>query len=204
MIFDDTISELQSHTFIYLLKKNKLGIIYQARQYLGTQILINLYNTFILPLLIYCLEIWGNACDSHLNPIIKLQKKIIRIITFSAYKAHTVPLFDTLKILPFKKLVVQRIGLQMYKYSRNTLPEAVMDLFHSNNSVHNYNTRQKHNLRHPLGKHEYMYRSFTFIAVYIWNHIISKSNIDILAPYSRFKNILKDYLLKNDISFRIT
>ena len=31
--------------------------------------------TFIYPYLIYCIEIWGNSNDSHLNPIIKIQKK---------------------------------------------------------------------------------------------------------------------------------
>ena len=29
--------------------------------------LANLYNAFILPYLIYCVEIWGNAVDTHLE-----------------------------------------------------------------------------------------------------------------------------------------
>ena len=92
----------------------------------------------------------------------------------------------------------------MYTFSNNSLPHALMDLFHTNETVHTHNTRHKNNLRHPLGKREYMYRTFTFMAVYIWNHIISRTNIDILTPYFIFKNVLKDYLLKNDIVFRMS
>ena len=116
----------------------------------------------MFPYLIYCLEIWGNACQSHLDPIIKLQKKIIRLITFSSYTAHTSTLFIELNILHLKNLVIQRIGLQMHKYSNNKLPLAVSELFLTNDSVHNYNTRNKANLRHPISNREYMYKNFSF------------------------------------------
>ena len=122
---------------------------------------VNLYNTCVLPYLIYCVEIWGNTCDSLLDPLIKLQKKIIRLITFSTYTEHTIPLFLELNILPFKKLVIQRIGLQMYKYSINNLPTAISELFDEYKIFHQHNTRNKSNFRHPLGKQEYMYRNLT-------------------------------------------
>ena len=51
----------------------------------------------------------------YLDPLIKLQEKIIRVITFSQYLAHTNDLFVQLQILPFKKLVIHRIGLHMFK-----------------------------------------------------------------------------------------
>ena len=75
-----------------------------------------MYFTFIYPYLTYCVEIWGNAHNSHLDPVIKLQKKSIRAITFSHYLDHTAPLFKQLNILSFKKLVTQRISLMMYKH----------------------------------------------------------------------------------------
>ena len=36
---------------------------------------------------IYCVEIWGNASAIHLDPLIKIQKKRIRAITFSEFSA---------------------------------------------------------------------------------------------------------------------
>ena len=49
--------------------------------------------------MIYCTEIWGISPQSHLRPLLLLQKKIVRIMTFSTYYAHTDPLFKDLNIL---------------------------------------------------------------------------------------------------------
>ena len=55
--------------------------------------LTNLYHTFIFPYLIYCVEVWGSACKTNLTPITLLQKKIVRILSFSDRLEHTEPLF---------------------------------------------------------------------------------------------------------------
>ena len=91
--------------------KNKIsksiGIIIKTRAFLDKNTLRNLYYTFIYPYLIYCIEIWGNTNDTHLNPIIKIQKKGIRAIAFAHYFDSTTPLFERLIILSFKKLVLK-------------------------------------------------------------------------------------------------
>ena len=60
--------------------KNKIsisiGIINKTRNLLDKNTLINLYFTFIYPYLIYCIDIWGNTNDTHLNPIILFIKKV--------------------------------------------------------------------------------------------------------------------------------
>ena len=98
--------------------KNKIakgfGIILRARKFFSKKTLLNLYHEFIFPYLIYCVEISGNAANIYLDPLIKLQRKIIGVITFSQYLAHTNhtnDIFVQLQILPFKKLVIHRIGL---------------------------------------------------------------------------------------------
>ena len=45
------------------------------------------------PYLIYCVEIWGHVGDRLLNPLFLVPKKIVRIITFSAFLVHTAPIF---------------------------------------------------------------------------------------------------------------
>lgn len=57
-----------------------------------------LYYTLIYPYLSYCHLIWGKAV--HLDKLVKLQKKAIRIITRSPFNCHTAPLFRDLNILP--------------------------------------------------------------------------------------------------------
>ena len=90
------------------------GILIKIKPDLDKVTLRNLYFTFVYPYLIYCVEVWGNACDTHLDPIIKIQKKCVRVITFSHYLEPTESLFKDLKILAFKKLVIQRILPMMF------------------------------------------------------------------------------------------
>ena len=81
--------------------KNKISkgicILYRARDCLTKKSLLNLYYSYIYPYFIYCIEIWGISTQTHLNPL--LQKKIIRIMTFTSYHAHTAPIFRDLEIL---------------------------------------------------------------------------------------------------------
>ena len=43
-------------------------------------------------------------------------------------------------ILPFKKLVFHKLGLQLYKYKLAIIPIPLRSLFTKKCSVHNYNT----------------------------------------------------------------
>ena len=116
--------------------KNKIakgfGIILRARRFFNRETLLNLYHSFIFPYLIYCVEILGNAAVIYRLPLIKLQKKIVRAITFSKYLAHTAELFVNLDILPFKLLVVHRIGILMFKNYLGYVPNVVHSLFTTN------------------------------------------------------------------------
>ena len=53
----------------------------------------------------------------HLYALVNIFFKIVRIITYSPYLAHTDELFKDLNILPIiHKLMLQRVSLQMFKY----------------------------------------------------------------------------------------
>ena len=80
-------------------------------------------------LLFYNHDNLKNACDPHLDPIIKIQKKCVRVITFSHYLEPTESLFKDLKILAFKKLVIQRILLLMFKHNIGIVPKPIASLF---------------------------------------------------------------------------
>ena len=117
-------------------------IMYRARAYLTKNSLKKLYFSYIYPYLIYCIEIWGISPQSHLKPLLLLQKKIVRIMTFSTYYAHTDPLiFKDLNILTIDKLVVHRIGIAMYKINNDLFPSVLNELYKKNNVIHDHNTR---------------------------------------------------------------
>ena len=62
-------------------------------------------------------------------------------MNFSQYLAHTSPLFHSMEVLPFKKIYYHRIGLMMYKFNNNLLPNCLSQLYERINSIHDHNTR---------------------------------------------------------------
>ena len=98
--------------------KNKvskgLGIIFKARMFVGKKCLRSVYHSFVYPYLTYSIETWWSVSKIHLHPLFLTQKKVVRMITFSHYLAHTHPLFLNLSILPLHKLFLNQIGIVMY------------------------------------------------------------------------------------------
>ena len=187
VIIDEQLNWLNHISYV----KNKISkgfdIILRARKIFTKKTLSNLYNAFILPYLLYCVEIWGNAAVCHILP-----KKIIRYITFSPYLAHTKNLFLDTNILPFKKLVIHRIGIQMFKFNIGLSPVPLNNLFVRNSNIHNYNTRNKNKLRSAIGRHKFIYKNFRYISVHIWNNITDKIDTD--TSLLTFKKQLKIFI----------
>ena len=96
VIIDHKLNWIKHISYVKNIISKGIGILYTARQFLEKRDLLNLYYSYIYPYLIYCIEIWGCAAKSYMNPLYLTQKKIIRIITFSQYVSHTQPLFQDL------------------------------------------------------------------------------------------------------------
>ena len=52
----------------------------------------------------YGLAVWGQAAKTHLQKLLVLQKRVLRLMYFSELRAHAVSLFITLNILPINML----------------------------------------------------------------------------------------------------
>ena len=72
--------------------KNKIlkamGIIIKARKYLNRKSLLNLYHAFVFPYLTYCIEIWGNASDIHLDALLKVLKNYLNHYLFFLHGSY--------------------------------------------------------------------------------------------------------------------
>ena len=167
--------------------KNKIskgiGIIYKARSVLSKTSLVSLYYSYVYPYLTYCIEAWGCAMQTHLHPLFLLQKKIIRLITFSPYLVHTGPIFLNLQLLPLEKIFFSRVGLVMFKCSNNMLPNVISNLYIKNNEIHSH---------------------FTTISARVWNEIVTKIIMDQHVSISKFKTMLKSYLLVSSFTLTYT
>ena len=181
VIVDNKLNWIDHITYV----KNKifkgLEIMYKARRYLLKSSFRNLYHAYIYPYLTYCIEIWGCALKCQLNALLLLQKKIIRIMTFSHYLAHTDPIYKDLAILQFNKIFIDRIGITMFKVEYELLPKFVKQLFSKNRDVHSHDVR-KNMLRVTTGT-----KNFTYLSARIWNAIVSKININLLLSQFKYK-----------------
>ena len=83
-----------------------------------------IYHTLFESHLRFGLIMFGSASQSSVNELFILQKKAIRLVTGSHFKAHTDPLFLKLKILKIDDLVNLERQLLVHKYRQGKLPTA--------------------------------------------------------------------------------
>jgi len=123
-----------------------IGIIYRLRQSVPLTILRKLYFAIILPYLQYCNILWGTNYWTSIRSLFLLQKKAIRLVTNSAYLAHTAPLFKQLNTLTLTDLVSMQIGIFMFNYVNKLLPPVFTQFIKVNPATHRQTTRSSSNL----------------------------------------------------------
>ena len=72
--------------------RRSTGILSKLRYYVGLDILLSLYYALIYPFLTYGIIMWGNTYKTTLQPILILQKRAMRLISFSSFDEHSSPL----------------------------------------------------------------------------------------------------------------
>ena len=122
--------------------KRNVGAIFKIRHFVSSDILKNLYYSLVYPFLIYGLVTWGNTHSSSLNPLLLLQKRVARLMTFSSYYEYMNPPFVKLEILKIHELVFYHNALFMYEFHAGNLriPVTFSSFFLPVGCVHNYNT----------------------------------------------------------------
>lgn len=118
-----------------------IGIINKIKTLLDESTLRTIYNTLVLPYLMYCHLIWGNCAQTNLNRIIVLQKKCIRFVTNSPFLAHTDPLFSRLNVIKIQNLYTYLSCILIYKLRNNLCPPSFSSVIDLRLTFHNVNTR---------------------------------------------------------------
>ena len=181
----------------YINKKlaKSTGILLKARKYLPSYCLKTLYHTFAYPYLTYCIHVWGNACDTHLDPLVKTQKRLIRIIASAGYRSHTGPLFRQLGILNLRGIYQYLLSTFMYRLRDKDLPKIFDNFCKTNSEIHSYCTRQVDDYFVPPWRLDIRKRSPSVQAPLIWNELpLSLKTCKTLA---NFKICLKKHLVKS-------
>ena len=75
VIIDSKMSWIQHIAYVKNKVSKGIGIMFKASTYLDRRSLINLYNAYIYPYLVYCVESCDNAPKCHLDQLYILQKR---------------------------------------------------------------------------------------------------------------------------------
>ena len=172
-----------------------IGIINRLKTHLPSNSLLTLYSSLILPYLNYGLLAWGNACHFLLNKLLLLQKKALRIICHTVFRAHTDPLFLDNKIMKIKDLYLFQLGQLMYNYKKDALPAIFKAMFLRNRSFHNYPTRRSDEFHLPLLRTVLAQNTFIYDGPKFWNSLCE--NIRNAPSLYSFKKRLKAHLLQS-------
>ena len=165
------------------------GILHRICKVVPLNVLINLYYSLVYPYVLYGILVWGGSSDVHINSILLLQKKIIRIVTNSEFLAPTAPLFYSTKILRVKDVYRYILGTYMYRqHSLGTLQ------LHS----HPYGTRGHTNAVPSFQRLSQCQRSIYFSGPMVWNSIpyeIRNSSSIYVFKRKYKEHLLSDYLV---------
>ena len=170
-----------------------IGVLNRLKSFLPLRILVNLYNTMILPHLSYCTVVWGKCAIYLLNRIHILQKRAIRVVTNSHFLTSTDILFKKLNILKISDLYTLQAACFMYNYSKGLLPQLFNYYFVLNNCINTYETRNSCNMYVPFFHYKLSRSSIRFIGPKIWNTIDTELKQSPL--FSSFKRKYKMQLI---------
>jgi len=120
---DSTLS-WKIHTSHVALKVSKsISILNKLKYILPRKYLLMLYyNTLVHPHLLYCNIVWGNTTDIALHRLTILQKRIVRVISFSGFQDHSSNSFKILNILKHNDIYKLQADVLMYRAKNNLLP----------------------------------------------------------------------------------
>ena len=93
-----------------------IGVLCKSRRYLPLDALETSYNSLFLPYINYCSLIWTSTCASYLEPFYVLQKKAIRIITFSPPRTPSKPLFSKHNIRLLRSIYKFRVAWFVFSH----------------------------------------------------------------------------------------
>ena len=175
------------------------GILSKLRHNAPLNIRLQVYYAIFYSYLSYGCAMWGLSSESNLNIIRILQKKCMRIITFSDFNSHTNQLFLNNEILKIDEIIKLNQLKLIYDYKNNLLPGDIQSLFNLERNIHSYETSgvSKDFLHFPsIQSYNYGNKSLKFQGPFLWNKTVKqypKLN-DIKSTY-RFKHFLKSIFL---------
>ena len=144
----------KTHIHYLVSKLNRVvGIINRLKFFIDKNTLKIIYHALFTPHINYGISCWGYTQQSQIG---KVQKKAVRAITMSSYRAHTEPLFKELQILQFRDILINKELKIYYQIVNNMAPQYLMDFpYVPPPATQFYGLRNPNIIHPPLARHDY-------------------------------------------------
>ena len=175
------------------ISKN-VGLIAKLRHSVPRPILLNIYKSLVHPYLTYGLAAWGQAWKTYFDKILILQKRALRLLYFTDWHDHAIPLFLEANVLPITFLYYESVSSLMYDIGNNgKAPTNMLKLFQKTSNIHSYNTRSSTSGKFVVksSRLEIQNNSFSRLGVKLWSKI-PRYITDL--PKRTFKRVLRKLL----------
>ena len=185
--FDEHINRVSSKI------ARSLGVMNRIEELVPVSISKILYFSLIYPYFNYCIEIWGSTSQYHINKLVLLQKRAVRIVKDVHFLHHTDELFNEMKLLRLNDIYKFNIGLYMYKSLRYVdYDDDLCNYVNGNMNRHSYSIRNTDAIVLPRYRCESSKCEITCVASEFWNHLpIELKNSE---SVKNFKKALKSLL----------
>jgi hypothetical protein len=187
------------------------GILSKLRHNASIDTCLQVYYAIFYSHLIYGCNIWGFTTEENINKIEVLQKKCLRIMTFSDFNSHSNPLFIDLKLLKVRDIIKSQQLKLVYEFYNNVLPTDLQNLFSSSSDIHSTNLKLKSVYKKLLfipriKTVTYGNKSIKYHCAELWNNTFKngisidknvKNNVavDQIHNVFQFKRLLKKHFL---------
>lgn len=174
--------------------RNKVGaalsLISRNKKHLPNKIKVLLFNALVQSHIQYAISIWGGTTESILDPLVKLQKKCIRVVTGANWVAHCDPLWRKSYCLKLTDLYELSCCKLAYNIVHHTAPAGLENAFNLQlpRSRRNETFTQ---LRVPFARINTTQNLPAYQIPHLWNSLPSNINMKSLdsfqRSYKRFK-----------------
>jgi hypothetical protein len=122
--------ELRWHKHNHDIQCKKLSksiaLLRRAKRFVNQNVLINMYNSLVLPHFTYCSNVWNDDSRTHTDKLLKMQKRAARIITGSTYEVKSKDIFNILHWEPIETTLKKREMITTFKALQlGQLPECM-------------------------------------------------------------------------------
>ena len=122
ILIDSTLSWKDHITNLSKKLSRSIGLLYKLRPFVNLKIMKNVYHALFYSHLVYGIQVWGSACDSHIGTIQVLQKTVVRLMSYDDQfplipgpLPASSPLFVKLGLLKLNDIFILQVSMFIHK-----------------------------------------------------------------------------------------